>query len=202
MLFKEKKMIIITGCGRSGTQYMWRVLRDLGFDVGHEEWGKDGQVGFHAAVNLRGAALNRPWREVQDPENDVVLQQVREPLGTISSVQTFQDYSWDFICEHSAVDRHAPLVVRCMQYWYFWNLMAERWASFIYQIERLETAWPTICENIGIDRSTPLPEETRKDRHFRTHTNLTWQDLSIADPGLTEDIRILAEHYGYEDLSG
>ena len=189
-------MIIVTGCGRAGTQYMWQALNAAGIRVGHEEWGIDGQIGFHAAIERRGAALNRAWRDKADPD-DVILHQIREPLGNISSVQTFQDYSWDFICEHSAIKRDDPLILRCMQYWCVWNRKASDMAVFRYKIEEVQKEWPTICGFLGIPTTTPLMEETRKGWHHRTHTDLTWDDLESTDKDWARIVMDNAKEYGY-----
>jgi len=190
-------MIIVTGCGRSGTYYMALALQALGFDVGHEQWGTAGQVGFHAAVDLRGAKKGKPWRLERDT-SDIVLHQVRHPLGTISSFQTAQGYSWDFICEHEkAIDRKAPLVLRCMQYWYYWNIKASTYADLTYRIEEIEEAWPEICTLIGIPADTPRPKETHKGWHKRGHSNLTWADLHEASADLCLNIKTAAVDLGY-----
>ena len=157
-------MIIVTGCGRSGTYYMALALQALGFDVGHEEWGKDGQVGFHAAVDLRGAKKGKLWRLQRDP-HDVVLHQVRHPLGTISSFQTAQDYTWNFVCEHEkAINPKAPLILRCMQYWYYWNIKAATYARITYRIENIDERWLEICELLGLKKNTERPTETSLQR--------------------------------------
>jgi hypothetical protein len=178
------------------------ALQELGIKVEHECWGPDGQVGFHAAVDLRGAKIGKPWREARS-DDDILLHQVRHPLPTISSFQTAQDYTWDFVCEHCPeIKREAPLIQRCMQYWYHWNVMVEKITGMdiygIYSIEKIDEAWPIICRAIEIPEDTPRPRETSKGWHKRGHTNLTWTDLLEADTALCTLIRQKALDYGYD----
>jgi hypothetical protein len=190
--------VIVVGCGRAGTKYMWLVLRSFGLDVGHEEWGADGQVGFHAAVGLRGAAKHRTWRPDLEPSpDDVVLHQVREPLANMSSIQTFQDYSWEFVSRYTPIRMDWPLPVKCMAYWYCWNLMAESHAQYTYQVEHMADAWPDIRRLIGLPPGAQLPEETTTMRHRRGHSKLTWDELKNADKSWYKKVKWLGRHYGY-----
>jgi len=173
------------------------ALRELGFDVGHETWGKDGQVGFHAAVELRGAKPSAQWRPNPDP-NDIVLHQVRHPLQTISSFQTAQDYTWDYVCAYAPIDRDGSVLHRCMQYWYHWNLLAEKHAALTFRIESIADNWPLICRLLKLDELTPLPKETTKGWHKRGHTMFKWKDLKKEDKPLMREIKSLGRRYGYK----
>jgi len=43
-------MILITGCGRSGTGYTCARLQKLGMKIGHERIQEDGTVDWYAAA--------------------------------------------------------------------------------------------------------------------------------------------------------
>lgn len=65
--------IIITGCGRCGTHYLFRFLTQMGIHVNHEFIGKDGGVGWTLAFYKA------------QPE-DRVLHVIRNPVDQISSM--------------------------------------------------------------------------------------------------------------------
>lgn len=44
-------MLLITGCGRSGTHFTARLLQEIGLDVGHETLGKDGVASWKHIVS-------------------------------------------------------------------------------------------------------------------------------------------------------
>ena len=73
-------MLCITGCGRSGTGYIAKLLSTAGLDIGHEVVKENGTADWHAAAIPHGA----DW---------TVLQQVRTSLKAISSIQIFNPHS-------------------------------------------------------------------------------------------------------------
>ena len=175
---------IITGCPRSATKYTVMVLRKLGYDVGHEEWGMDGMVN---------------WRfdACRDPFHGVLLHQVREPLATIGSLATIRDHSWRYICEQTPVKMDWDIARRCAETWLYWNQMAEAKASWTYRIEDLPKVWPEWCERLGIEGEYEQVAGIPKHTHHRKHKCVTWAWLEEATP-LAGEIREMARRYGYD----
>jgi len=70
---------MITGVGRSGTRYLYRVLNELGLNVGHEHYWTTGtpQEGLDVDISWQGA-----WEHYTGP----VYFQARDPLLTIRSL--------------------------------------------------------------------------------------------------------------------
>ena len=187
-------MILITGCGRSGTKYISLVLRELGLDVGHESLGRDGIVSSIFAVR---ADKYPPYHCSVRPEFDVVLHQVRNPLDTIASLETSLDVSWDFTCPITGVDRNAPILQRSAEHWYHWNLICEEISDWRYRIEDLPSVWSTWCDYVGLrgakyETVAHISHKTNARRHRR----ITWDDIKAATP-LYAEIRRLAKRYGY-----
>ena len=150
------RLVLVTGCGRSGTRYLTYVLRRLGLDVGHERLGRDGVAAWTLAVD----ADDPPWGPSQCAIHfDVVLHSVRHPLDVMRSAATFKDASWRFICEHIPCSADDPLPLRCAAYWYYWNGEAERRADITFRVEGLAAALGEICEKLGVE-----PDPTVLDR--------------------------------------
>lgn len=186
-------MFLITGCGRSGTKYMARVLRAAGLDVGHETLGADGVVSSIWAVEDEYYPAYH--HQGPRPEFDVVLHQVREPLATIGSLTTALPGSWKWNARHVpiVVEEHSVLDMAIM-YWYWWNHLCQMVSDYRYRIENLEQEWYTLQQLIGftgeLDRSIP------KTVNSRRHRIVTWDDVKRAQPHLP--VKNLAARYGYE----
>jgi hypothetical protein len=172
--------VCVVGCTRSGTQYISKILHNIGLNVGHEYQGPDGSVGYHLAI-IR-------------PDN--CLHQVRNPLKQISS--NVAHGSWGFIDQ--VIDLPNLGLLGCMQYWLMWNEICEDFCVWRYQIESLPEVWDEFLERIG-HRPCELPDvptDTNTQRKNGDFKQYTWQDLFAEDKGLTEKIVKMAKKYGYD----
>jgi hypothetical protein len=218
----ERKKLLITGCGRSGTLYTAEVWRSLGLDIQHER-----PIPSHGSMGRDGAAS---WFMAADDTNppfgpgtsgyqfELVLHVVRHPLKVTASVA-------QFILQHGApspeyIERHAPetrltseerrtlepkqqLILQAARYWYHWNQLAEGKADQTIQVEQLDGSLQSLCNHLGVEYR---PDEVNK---IPTNTNARWQyvreepwtlewtELETLDPRLCNDIRGLAASYGY-----
>jgi len=187
ILFKK---LLIIGCGRSGTKYTSTVLSALGADMPHEKIGKDGMVS---------------WKEAFQPKWKLGLQyskifhQVRSPLGVINSCQTIREDSWKIISNHIPVEREDQLLIKCMKYWYYWNLLCERRAHQTFQVEQMQDMLKNIAKLLAIN-----PEEFEKYHDNKINTRRkayqshSWEDLEQYDKDLVKKCKQLALKYGYE----
>lgn len=188
-------MILIIGCGRSGTKYITKVLQQCGLDVRHEKWGKDGIASFYLAgegelPRWHFKGLSPKW------EFDVILHQVRDPLKVISSSFAFrQPRTFSFINENIPTEGITDPVVWGMVYWYYWNLLAERKASFTYQVEKLEENWDWIKKQLGINCPWKMVKGISKKTNTRSHPVLSWKELE--GKPLYSEIKEMAKRYGY-----
>ena len=174
---KKHKGIGIVACARSATMYMVHVLREMGYDIGHEQMGEDGSVGYHLAV-IR-------------PDN--CFHQVRHPLKQIQSMVAHR--SWGF-CDQ-VLDLPNLDLLGCMIYWLKWNKLCEEFCVWRYRIEDLPDVWDEFLGRIG-HKPCPLPDvptDTNKSKNL-IH-ELTWADLFNENRQLAQEIRDKAEEYGY-----
>ena len=144
---KRKELeLLITGCARSGTLYITKVLRLNGLAVRHEiHQGSDyGIVSWCMAVDSNKAAYGPPSNRYNFKH---IFHQVRHPLKAIASQMTEGKRSWEFICKqvpHIPMDD--PILVRSAKYWFYWNLHAESKAELTYQIERVAEVLPEMSK--------------------------------------------------------
>jgi hypothetical protein len=179
---KPRKLLLVTGAGRSGTKYMCFVLKRLGLDVRHERLGRDGIASWSMAVD----AAEPPWGVRRSSyEFAHVLHQVRHPLATISSCTTFKDESWRFICEHVECATTDPVLLRAAKYWLLWNERAEDGATSRLRVEDLPLVFPELCERLGIEvdasvlARVPTDVNTRSfGRPFHVYEHL-WERLRL-----------------------
>jgi hypothetical protein len=218
----ERKKLLITGCGRSGTLYTAEVWRSFGLDIQHERpmplhgsMGRDGAASWFMAVD----DSNPPFGPGTTGYNfEFVLHVVRHPLKVIASVA-------QFILQHGApspeyIERHAPetrltfeehrtlapkqqLILRAARYWYHWNRLTEQKADQTLQVEQLVPALPSLCDKMGVEYVPGQVDKIPKNTNARWQYvreepwTLEWTELETLDSGLCNDIRGLAASYGY-----
>ncbi len=196
---KEHRTLLITGCARSGTTYIAKVLQQSGLEIGHEKMQRDGVAAWQFAANpvgvKRGVNLNKT-------EFDHTFHQVRHPLKVISSVFVTENrHSWNYILkqvpEIKIQDSH---LVKCAKYWYYWNLKAEQKAEWTYRIEDLDKIWDTFQERLGekIAKNALALVPKNSNTAGSKVKEFTWEDLKRELPSdLFEKIQALAQKYGY-----
>lgn len=197
-------MIVITGCGRSGTAWIARCYQAVGLDVQHEIVGGDGISSWQVASAAENCLGDYNPREVLEKAT-ALLHQTRYPLRAIASCQTFLRSSWEYICRFVPMSVHDDMIYRCAMYWYHWNLMVETRLQEIkamrpnvltaqYQVER-----PFLQYHPG-DFDTKIGTKvTQADRHSRMgkYTPVSWDDIKARDNRLYGQIIVMAGRYGY-----
>lgn len=209
----ERRRVLVTGCGRSGTNYMAVALRAAGFDVGHEKMGADGVASWffgptHAdqmpKPHETTTKIHKDGSRPQDFEFDLVLHQTRHPVLVIPSlVSVYRLTDWRFVHEHVDINPGLPKLRRAMLYWIRWNRQIEmewRPSSSRYRIEDIEIEWPRIMRQLGAS-GRPFPRDvSRRVNHqggYREPDVLTADDLERAAPDVFQPFTRLAERYGY-----
>ena len=207
----KERLVLITGCGRSGTTYISNVLRKAGLGVKHERVGSHGTASWYFAVNDTAPVL--PHEKHKRHANgetrgdfcfEVVLHQVRHPLKVIASAkEILHSKDWLFIAKHIGVHPGLPPLNRGMRYWLWWNAkVARMMPEHTYRIEDIEAEWPTICRLLGMP-AQPLPDVSREMNSATGHLlpkPLSWGALEAMsrEPGMVSAVRRQAELYGYE----
>lgn len=218
----ERKKLLITGCGRSGTLYAAEVWRRLGLDIRHERpiphhgtMGEDGASSWLMAVN----DPNPPFgASAADYEFEVTIHQVRHPLKVIASTAQFilakGELAPNYIernipefrlsPEEEVLTERQQLILQAARYWYHWNRLAEAKATLTVQLEQFEKALPDLCEMVGIDyQEEALESVAPNTNHRHIYLNealwtVDWDELRSLDEELTDRIRSLAANYGYD----
>lgn len=178
--------LLVTGCGRSGTGFLARVLTVAGLEARHE--------GHSPAFKPHQHKWPDPWKGTEVswlaaahldtlPENLPILHQVRNPLAVTRSFLGFGFFT-DPEKHQSGVGpyrnfmkHHAPEVAlwdepidQCLQYWVTWNLKVERHAVLTYRLESLTPA--ALCgllARVGV--AVPPPRMEAAFRTAGTKTN-------------------------------
>ena len=113
-----KDKILITGCCRGATQYVWMVMRLCGLRVGHESIEHNGTVDWFAMYQDRHG-------RVGGPENfGKVVHQMRHPLNNIDSLRLLSTDTWNWIKQWIPHSEKAELnnIQKGMEAWYYWSL--------------------------------------------------------------------------------
>jgi hypothetical protein len=216
----ERRKLLVTGCGRSGTLYASEVWKSQGLDVRHENpippngrMGKDGIASWYMAVNDPDPPFGP---SAIGYEFDVTIHQVRYPLEVIASVAQFvlrEPRSRNYIERNAPGPLLAPeellmpgkqqLLLMASRYWHFWNLLAEAKATVTVQVENLTASLEWLCELLKVDYRPGVADSvsnTTNGRYLYTdglYWVVSWDDLYRLDDKLCDKIKLLAETYGY-----
>lgn len=222
----ERKKLLITGCGRSGTFYATEVWRSLGLDIRHER-----PIPPHGCMGEHGVAS---WFLAVDDPNppfgpsaagykfDCVLHLVRHPLKVIASMAQFilrKGLSSPEYIEHHApetqlrfeeraLEPKQQLILRAARYWYHWNSLAQAKADETIQVEQLIPELPRLCELFGVEHKPGVAEKISKNTNARWQYVredpwiVEWTDIETLDSALSNRIRELAAYYGYQSNGG
>ncbi len=154
--------IIGLGCGRSGTTYLTKILNLMGYDIGHEKYGKNGMVSsLHAGKKKR--------ESFKKYTNPFTIHIVRDPLKVIHSMacidllpyrKGLDVYYNEF--DNGKVKRPANnldirtrQIIAATNYWIDWNQMIEN--SFDIDLTiRVEdipngSKFKILCDSLSID---------------------------------------------------
>jgi hypothetical protein len=167
-LNKTKKRLLVTGCGRSGTKYIARILQRAGLDIGHETMGEHGISSWYMTVN----AVSAPFGDGRAGyvfEN--TLHQIRHPLAVIDSLvaSPLKKESWDFICRYMPISMDEPLLTRCAKYWLHWNCAAEKIADVSYRVENLGSDYNEQFHRLNIDLDSAIIDLLPSDSNTRRY---------------------------------
>ena len=168
----------VAACARSATLYTAKVLRSLGYDIGHEEWARDGSVGYHLAVIK--------------PNN--CFHQVRNPLDQISSM--VEHGSWGFA--NDVIDVEGNGIIGCMQYWLKWNKSLESFCVWRYRIEDFPIVWDEFLDRIGHKKCDLPCISTDTNKRKKNSIHYSWADLFSKNRNLAQSILEKAKEYGYD----
>lgn len=195
------RIILIVGCGRSGTEFTSKLLTALGLQVKHERIGLQGTVSWPMVVNSV-----TPWGPIDsETKFQHIFHQVRNPLHVMTSwfinLPQLDRDEWQFVRNHvPEIDRNDSLIVHCAKYWLYWNLKAEQLAEWRFRVEDLEQSIPELEAHLDIKFTvSSVPTISHKTNSWTsTENKLTWADLKTGLPSdLFEKIQGMAHRYGY-----
>jgi hypothetical protein len=195
----EKKFLLITGCGRSGTQYMAKFLRKSGLKVGHERMKAHGTVSWLMASTADWS----PWGPIaSDYEFIHIFHQIRDPLKVIQSFYNVPPAaSWEWISESiPQISMDDSDLVKCAKYWYYWNLLAESKAEWTYRIEDFDRVYIEIGKRLGITFERAILQKLSKETNTKGKPAriITWDILrDELPPDLFHKVEQLARKYKY-----
>lgn len=181
------KPFVITGCGRSGTTFTWRLLNRLGIRASHEEY-------FRPSVYAHVSPYSFiRWLYATDTKGEVsglappllahiaeycpvisseftIYHQVRNPVAVIASLMGLRNfhpehqqsllvkYNFRFV---PSMDTRDDPIISCMKYWLHWNRLVPSMA-IRFQAESLiewAGAWELVSGMVGSESPGITEEE-------------------------------------------
>lgn len=212
--------ILITGCGRSGTQYLSKILNYHNLEFLHEDIrGKDGVISWFLMFDRQDIPywniskkdyLNFKPNYTNHFNKKILL--VRNPIDVISSVyNTFKDKSFDYIRKCiPEISNYDSKLLHVMKYYLYWNLNGLKICDFYIKIENIESDIDRILYLFSIKkkdfshfskkthtRNIMLNESKTSTGTKRVYDKISWEDLENEDINITNQIRDLCKKLGY-----
>jgi hypothetical protein len=174
----------------------------MGVEIGHEYLRKHGISSWYLVPDTCKVERGPSYNQISYQKMPIV-HQVRHPLNVISSVKDVicDDKSWKYICSFIPITMNDSTLLKCMKYWYFWNILAEKKSIYTYKVENIHHELFKIIAIGGLNiRVNPekVIRKISKNINSRKHCKLSWDDLKNTDKELTKKIMDLAIKYGYE----
>lgn len=176
---------------------MAKILRASGMDVRHEDMGTDGSVSCFLAVDdffYHGRHHDR----LAICDFDVRMHQTRAPLETIGSLAGFdKTWFWHWQEKHTGIRWEAGPLDRAARFYLRWHsILEEQPFDLRYAIEKLPETWGDIR---GLLPTLPeCPPPIPRNIGESDHPVVAWDDVKSLDVPLYDDLREMAERYGYE----
>ncbi len=198
----KERLVLVTGCPRSGTHYIASLLTKAGLPVAHEGVADGGTASWVMAVQAKVA----PWGpKDRTYKYSHIFHQVREPTKSIAAIETEPPVSWNFIQQHipQITERDSSFVKACKMYIY-WNLMSEELAEWTYKIEDIDDVFAEFEERLGVTLDATALETVSRDKNHRDRKKemYAWEEIEnrlkkAGEEALYEDLKNLATRYGY-----
>jgi hypothetical protein len=215
---RQKRKVLITGSGRTGTHNMSKLLRAVGIDVGHEFMGEIGTSSHFFCADsdwypffpfVKGVDFGKAHAAQRQSDYlfENVIHVVRHPLLVIPSVEAkFGTMDYEFMEDNgifpgpmTRTGNQKKRGYRGMMVWYWNNKYIEDHFpdAMRVRLEDLDKWWFTLVEMCGFP-GVPKPQmppsnKSRSLWYKPVHT----ADLDVIDPKLSRLIYEMAARYGY-----
>jgi len=134
---KINKKILIIGHPKCGTGYISKLFQNWGYDIGHEQMGKDGISSWMMTVNAEKYPFPNPLLKYYNFENIICI--LRHPLKSIQTIHAVSDQNK--ICKEfrekyiGKIDNNS-FNGACKSY-LKWNKLAIKKSNLIINVEKI-----------------------------------------------------------------
>lgn len=196
---RERKLLLVTGCGRSGTGFMAEFLNRSGVHVGHETMDRDGSVSWLLAADIGWAPWGPLFRNYRFKH---IFHQVRNPLKVIQSFYNVPPRAgWDWIeAVIPEIDSQDTNLTKCAKYWIYWNRLSKSISQWTFRIEDFDREYKKMGKKIGMYFDYKVLASIPKDTNTKGPPTrvITWEVLqNELSTELYQLLRSESALYGY-----
>jgi hypothetical protein len=203
--------LLITGCGRSGTAFIAKILRIVDLEATHEVLFNPVRCSWpHEHIGIESSWLAVPHLH-KLPLDVVVFHQLRNPFDVIRSLMGYDFFNRpeskayrNFVYEHEpSIKKLTTDIDRCIAYWILWNTRVQKRAEFTYQLEELTPSrLRDFLSHAGTDVSLAALvsafTQTGKMYNHRPRANCTAEQILGRPMG--PRLERVAKSFGYKRL--
>lgn len=206
---REKRLILISGTGRSGSKTMALWFKKNKIDVLHELTGEHGASTHFFHSDSKWYPMF-PWyngrahvgERLSDYEFEYHYHIVRNPLTSIPSIaKIFGSIDFEFLEDLSMMPIGVKnKIEKCMWAYFAINKKYEEQTSAKRRVklEELFKIVPIIEKDTGIDLVLDNMPHSNRGSGYRRSMPITSDDLKAVNFNLYSDIKRMAKRYGYE----
>lgn len=199
IMSKTNKKYLITGHPRCGTGYMAKLMQKYGFDIKHEEMGKDGISSWIFTVKENQIWVDKTLNK-KDYNFENLVMVVRNPFKAIPSIvytETLDPRSIQLRAKYIKENGKMNAIEFAINSYIKWNnLILDQSPDYIVKLEQANQQL-----SIFLDK-TPLPEQELPDKNTNTrkHPDITIKQIeNLAGKELTNKLINMGYQYDYTD---
>lgn len=207
---------LITGCPHNGELFTMKLFECNGYHLGFRSFRVSERYDGILSWELASSSAEEFDPILSQFSFDVVLHQVRHPLETINEILHHDRSMWVTVCDlvpeinqcraHQQNVGEFSALERAANFWFYWNLLAERRSTLTYTVESLlqgqktaeiESALNLPPGHFRVGKAFSAPNQLNSSS-LRAH-KLSWWDVFLCVSRDTfEKIVCLSERYGYD----
>lgn len=164
--------VIITGCARSGTTFMTKVLQASGLDFVHERhFGRHGIVSWGYFDSPKKAIHFHPIDSLEKLPFPKFIQ-IRDPQKVCNSMRTTGSSSWGYIEDVlPEVKLTKSPEEKTVIYWTLWNYKLLKQITSVYNIKNSYRLYSTVCNMFAVNPMSLSDYNNFETKKINTRNN-------------------------------
>lgn len=200
----SEKRILVTGCGRSGTRFMYKLLHKTGIKTEHEKEAEEATVSWHYFNPVKDTY--KPFQNIENFNwtrknwsRYLKFLQIRNPRDSCSSIQTFTAASWEYIeSVFPQVKLSNNIKEKSIVYWTLWNYNIIPEADYIYDLDDAYKYYSKICSYFNLEPISDIFYEKLVKQKINSRNHNTFNHEKYLPKSLIHEYEFILKFLNYD----